>query len=331
MHVTACLAGQKVEVEVGEECRTLQALQEAVVEALPQLCVEGFDVSVGGRALDDDEGIVSLTEDACLDVSANARGFSVLALREAGRAVSEYGFLGALREGDSEFYELYLKAGMPPDCADENNYTPLHFACYAGNLEAVTLFLDWGAAIDAKIARGSTALHIACSNAYVACGDVYLRICALLIDRGCAINGKNDALDTPLHLAVSNSRLEASRLLLSRGCAVDEKNNAHDTPLHVACQNGHLEICTLLLDHSCAAQEKNIAQETPLHIACSRECYDICALLFDRGCKLEAREGALAGTSPYPPGMLEFLSARGHAVLRQADTTSTGRPATRPS
>ena len=62
MHVTACLAGQKVEVEVGGECRTLQALQEAVVEALPQLCVEGFDVSVGGRALDDDEGVVSLTE-----------------------------------------------------------------------------------------------------------------------------------------------------------------------------------------------------------------------------------------------------------------------------
>ena len=99
MHVTACLAGQKVEVEVGEECRTLQALKEAV-EALPQLCVEGFDVSVGGRALDDDEGVVSLTEDACLDVSANARGFSVLALREAGREVSEAGLLAAARRGD---------------------------------------------------------------------------------------------------------------------------------------------------------------------------------------------------------------------------------------
>ena len=47
MHVTACLAGQKVDVEVGEECRTLQALKEAIVEALPQLCVDGFDVSVG--------------------------------------------------------------------------------------------------------------------------------------------------------------------------------------------------------------------------------------------------------------------------------------------
>ena len=62
MHVTACLAGQKVEVEVGEECRTLQALKEAIVVALPKLRVEGFDVSVGGRGLDDDEGVVSLSE-----------------------------------------------------------------------------------------------------------------------------------------------------------------------------------------------------------------------------------------------------------------------------
>ena len=57
MHVTACLAGQE---DVGEDCRTLQALKESIIKALPQLCVEGFDVSVGGRALDEDEGVVSL-------------------------------------------------------------------------------------------------------------------------------------------------------------------------------------------------------------------------------------------------------------------------------
>ena len=100
MHVTACLAGQKVDVEVGEDCRSLQALKEAIVVALPKLCVEGFDVSVGGRALDDDEGIVSLEDSACLDVSANTRGLSTLALCEAGREVGEDGLLAAVGEGD---------------------------------------------------------------------------------------------------------------------------------------------------------------------------------------------------------------------------------------
>ena len=135
MHVTACLAGQKVDVEVGEDCRTLQALQEAVVEALPQLCVEGFDVSVGGRALDDDEGVVSLTEDACLDVSANSRGLSVLALREAGREISEAGLHAAAAGGDVSLVTLYLDAGVPLDCMRSDSGTPLLLSCCNGHLE----------------------------------------------------------------------------------------------------------------------------------------------------------------------------------------------------
>ena len=112
-------------MEVGEGCRTIQALKEAIVEALPQLCVEGFDVSVGGRALDDDEGVVSLSEDVSLDVSANSRGLSVLALREAGREVSEAGLLEAA-EGDVALCTLYLDAGVPIDCVNDDVQTPLH-------------------------------------------------------------------------------------------------------------------------------------------------------------------------------------------------------------
>ena len=137
MHVTACLAGQKVDVEVGEDCRSLQALREAIVEELPQLCVEGFDVSVGGRALDDDEGVVSLTESACLDVVPNTRGLAVLALREAGHAVSGYGLLAAACEDDVSLVTLYLDAGVPIDYVDASiSYrTPLHIACLRRHLE----------------------------------------------------------------------------------------------------------------------------------------------------------------------------------------------------
>ena len=116
MHVTARLAGQEeVDVEVGEECRTLQALKEAVVKALPQLCVEGFDVSVGERALDDDEGVVSLVDSVCLDVAANTRALSVLALREAGLEVSEDGLRVAAIKGGVSLVTLYLDAGVPID------------------------------------------------------------------------------------------------------------------------------------------------------------------------------------------------------------------------
>ena len=136
MHVTARVAGrEEVDVEVGEACRTIQALKEAVVVALPQLRVEGFDVSVGGRALDD-EGVVSLEHGACLDVVPDTRGLAVEALREAGREVSEAGLLDAARDGDDGLCTLYLDAGVPIDCRDGHGFTPLHLSCGNGQLLA---------------------------------------------------------------------------------------------------------------------------------------------------------------------------------------------------
>ena len=205
MHVTACLAGQEdVDVEVGEDCRTLQALKEAVVKALPQLCVEGFDVSVGGRALDDDEGVVSLVEAAYLDVVPNTRGLSVLALREAGREVNEAGLFDAAEEGDASQCTLYLDAGVPIDCVEsEYRNTPLHLACRGGHKSLVTLLLDRGSsAIDAKNGRGDTPLHLACEKGHVS-------LATLLLDRGSrAIDEKTGDGDTPLHLACQNGRVK---------------------------------------------------------------------------------------------------------------------------
>ena len=197
MHVTACLAGQKVDVEVGEDCRSLQALREAIVEELPQLCVEGFDVSVGGRALDDDEGVVSLTESACLDVVANTRGLAVLALCEAGREVREYGLLAAACEGDVSLVTLYLYAGVPID-AIISFRTPMYIACirrHLGFRALWTLLLDRGAAI------GQTPLHLACREGH-------LEMATLLLDRGStAIDEKDDDVQTPLHLACREGHL----------------------------------------------------------------------------------------------------------------------------
>ena len=238
MHVTACLAGQKVDVEVGEDCRSLQALREAIVEELPQLCVEGFDVSVGGRALDDDEGVVSLTESACLDVVPNIRGLAVLALREAGRAVSEAGLLAAACEGDVSLVTLYLDAGVPIDCVDARiSYrTPLYIACCNEYLALATLLLDRGStAIDVKGTYGQTPLHVACSNGH-------LEIATLLLDRGStAIDEKDYCHQTPLHAACSGGHAEIATLLLDRGStAIDEKDGDGQTPLHLSCFSGHL-------------------------------------------------------------------------------------------
>ena len=234
MHVTACLAGQKVDVEVGEDCRSLQALKEAIVVALPKLCVEGFDVSVGGRALDDDEGIVSLEDSVCLDVSANTRGLSTLALREAGREVGEDGLLAAVREGDVGLCTLYLDAGVPIDCVTAMGSTPLLISCRGGHLQIATLLLDRGSnAIDEKDDKDSTPLFFSCCNGH-------LETARLLLDRGSnAIDEKDDKGYTPLLASCNSGHLETARLLLDRGSnAIDEKDDEGCTPLFISCYNG---------------------------------------------------------------------------------------------
>ena len=283
MHVTACLAGQEdVDVEVGETCRTLQALKESVVVALPQLCVEGFDVSVGGRALDD-EGVVSLEDSAILDVVANTRGLSVLALREAGREVSEEGLFRAIRADDMALCTLYLDAGVPVDCVTGDAVTPLHVSCSFGYLSLATLLLD----------RGSR-----------------------------AIDAKNDGGDTPLHHSCRVGHLSLASLLLDRGStAIDEKDGCGNTPLLLACRSGHEPLATLLLDRdSRAIDEGNRRGDTPLHLSCCVGHLSLVRLLLDRGCcfALEAHKAS----SPYPEEVSELLSERGHTVQAGTDDAS---------
>ena len=323
MHVTACLAGQEdVDVEVGEDCRTLQALKEAVVKALPQLCVEGFDVSVGGRALDDDEGVVSLVESTCLDVVANTRGLSVLALCEAGREVNEAGLLLASAAGDVPLCTLYLDAGVPIDCVDyEYGQTSLHLACDRGYVSLATLLLDRGSrAIDEKNHSGFTPLHVACREGR-------LSLATLLLDRGSrAIDDKKGDGWTPLHLACHEGHVEVATLLLDRGSrAIDEKNRCGSTPLYLACLRRYLSLATLFLDRgSRAIDEKNGAGETPLCVACRYGYVSIVALLLDRGCAFDVEEYKKG--VPYRGKVSKLLLAkRGHAVQAGTDDASLAR------
>ena len=240
MHVTACLAGQEdVDVEVGETCRTLQALKESVVVALPQLCVEGFDVSVGGRALDDDEGVVSLEESAILDVVANTRGLSVLALRESGREVSEAGLFCAVGDGNVALVTLYLDAGVPIDCVVSRfGEKLLHHACQCGQVSVATLLLDRGSVIDEKNGVGWTPLHYACNNGH-------LSLVTLLLDRGSrAIDQWDNGFYKPLDFACSKGHLSIVTLLLDRGCDFDVEGYKLSTPfpqdvVQLLSQRGH--------------------------------------------------------------------------------------------
>ena len=80
----------------------------------------------------------------------------------------------------------------------------------SGRLEAVTLLLEVGCAIDAADYDTRTCLHLAAST-----GN--LPICQLLLDRGATVNAKDRWGGTPLRDAVREGRAEVAVLLRGKG------------------------------------------------------------------------------------------------------------------
>ena len=256
----------------------------------------------------------------------NTRGLSNRALREAGREVNEAGLLDASKLGDVPLCTLYLDAGVPIDCVDGEDSTPLHLACRDGHLSLATLLLDRGSrAIDEKITDcvmtsgdGETPLHLACRNGhvslatllldrgsraidektsygrtplYLACREGHLSVATLLLDRGsCALDMGHCLGTTPLHVACREGHLSVATLLLDRGSrAIDKKNSDDETPLYLACYDGHLSLAKLLLDRGSRAIDEKAWHETPFQVACSRHRNHVALmrLLLDRGCYLD--------------------------------------------
>ena len=233
MHITASWGGAEVEVEVGEECRSLAALKQAVCSVLPE-GVDGETVclEVGGRAVSE-EDVVGLSEGGRVDAVPTLAACAGATLREEGRGVTVEAFVDAAEGGDMRLCRLYLDAGVV--CP---RMTPLHVAVDQENLELCTLLLDRGGdgVVDVKNQHGSTALHEA----------VWLQndeLCTLLLDRGAAVNATDDDGETPLHTAVRQANKALCTLLLDRGGDVHAKNCCGDTPLHNACEKHGPEVC----------------------------------------------------------------------------------------
>ena len=362
MHVTACLAGlEDVDVEVGESCRTLQALKEAIVKALPQLCVEGFDVSVGGRALDSDEAVVSLTESVCLDVVPNTRGLSVLALREAGREVSEGGLLRAARDGDITLCTLYLDAGVPTQCVCKNGWTPLHFAAINRHVDVMALLLDRGHDVECRSSDGQTPLHASAANGHregialllerghaseccttknvaplhFAARNGHEEVVSLLLDWGHDLQCRSSDAETPLHAAAANGHSDTISLLVERGHEVESRARNGQTPLHDAAAKGHRGAISLLLDRGHGVQCCTSDDVTPLHFAARNGHHEAVALLLDRGHDLQCR--TTQGTTPLHfaarhghQETVSLLLDRGHEVGCRTTNGATPLSATRP-
>lgn len=129
---------------------------------------------------------------------------------------------------------------------------PLHVAATAmpgdalvdaatrGDTAALRRLLDAGTAVDARDARGRTAL-LAATHAN------HVDAARLLIERGADVNAKDAIEDSPFLYAGAQGRLEILRLTLAAGADLRSTNRYGGTALIPAAHHGHVETVRELL------------------------------------------------------------------------------------
>ena len=120
-------------------------------------------------------------------------------------------------------------------------FTPLHYAASLGNTAIATLFLSYGAAVDARDAAGRTALMLAA-------GDGARGVAQLLLDRSADSAVADDKCRTALHYAAKGGWRGIAQLLLGMG-KIDPgaRDGEGRTALHHAARVGSTGVVRVLL------------------------------------------------------------------------------------
>jgi ankyrin repeat protein len=113
-------------------------------------------------------------------------------------------------------------------------------AAEAGDMPALRRLLEAGLRVDARDARGRTAL-LAATHAN------RIDAARLLIERGADVNAKDGMQDSPFLYAGAEGRLEILRMTLAAGADLNSTNRYGGTALIPAAHHGHVETVRELL------------------------------------------------------------------------------------
>jgi hypothetical protein len=113
------------------------------------------------------------------------------------------------------------------DIQNENGQTPLYWACERKtkeNFDIVGTLIEKGADVNLPESHGFTPLHLAC---YV--GNI--QVANLLLAGGANVNQTNHSKSTALHLAAKNNHYEVVKILLNNGANIRARDDSFKLPL----------------------------------------------------------------------------------------------------
>jgi ankyrin repeat protein len=137
----------------------------------------------------------------------------------------------------------------------------IHDAAAQGDLSAVKKWLtDDLTLLDARDEEQRTPLHWACRG-------VHADLARYLIEAGADVNAKDVNLVMPLHSVASRGHAEVAALLIENGAVVDSPDYEDHTALHYAARGGHSEAAALLVAKGADLEARNSRKRTPLLLA----------------------------------------------------------------
>lgn len=161
---------------------------------------------------------------------------------------------------------------------DQRGLTPLHYAAWNKQLEAVELLVEFDADIHAAIQKMAP-IHFAVRG-----GNI--NIVKFLLDKGADASMKGFINMTPLHYAATRGRKEIAELLIQRGAVVNARDEQNTIPLHYAAYGGYLDVVKLLIEKGADINAKSdapVTGNTPLHVAIYEGHHKVIRYLLSKG------------------------------------------------
>ena len=151
----------------------------------------------------------------------------------------------ASRYSNQEVVEFLLKLNeISVNATDNNNQTPLMYACYeGGRLENIKMLIKNGADIQASSSNGSTVLHLASRNSNQEVVEFLLKMNEI------SVNATDNSNQTPLMYACyDGGHLDNIKMLTQNGADIQTSSSNGSTVLHFASALSNQEVVEFLLN-----------------------------------------------------------------------------------
>ena len=192
----------------------------------------------------------------------------------------------ACARGNLAALEVLLEApGIKINKSDNNQGTPLHEACLAGDPDVVETLLkkmkELGLPLLSQNDERQTPLHFACKEGF---DDIVKLILKYGSDQKRElVTVQDNEENVPLHLACEGGDEEVVRVLLLNGADIKAVKAYEITPLHIAARLGFVEIAKMLVEvEKEIVEATDTSQQTPLHRAAEYNQCEMIDFLLDQ-------------------------------------------------